>query len=673
MTPRYGWVGRILRIDLTTSKVTEESTYRYAPRFIGGRAMAARVYWEEVGPEVGAYDPDNKLIIMTGPATGTLGPGVCRFAIAAKSPDPFPNCYFYSAPSGHFGPELKFAGYDGIIIQGKAAKPVYLWINDGKVEILDAHRLWGLTTRETDTEVGRLYGNRARALVIGPAGERLCREAVISCGLAAAAGEGGFGAVMGSKNLKAIVVRGTGSINVARPKDVIDLYNRYARMVTRKPGEPGPMNPRRAIQHFTQTRPITVPYIDDSAVGDEIAKGTAERRWGGCFGCPVSCIQVYRFSDGLSGGGQCNEVENVVEDEWLFYKGNKKMGKDCVEFGILCQELGLSVTQVIGHLYPRHKLHGATWARLLIDAALWTEENTGLPVDKMGSSEFFRAYLKKVAYREGIGDALAEGQTRYLRSLVDNARTDEERRKAKEIFEEVTQKNEPSYCVHWQNPPSGETADGPRWSWLISISTGVRRENQMETVVSSRSDIFPPERREEIARLRRELALELFGSERALDESTTEGKVPYAIYMQHRAMETDTLPICRYALPRNFSVHTPDLRCDPGYGAHLFSAVTGIDKTDEQIMEEVNERTFNLERAILVREGRRRDHDVAWNDYYFRLFSSWMDRGKLDAIMDEYYRVRGWHIDTGIPTREKLQQLGLGDVAEELAKRGIEV
>ncbi|MBI2909294.1 MAG: hypothetical protein HYX92_16740 [Chloroflexi bacterium] len=141
MTPLFGWVGKILRVDLTTGAVSEESTYKYAPKFIGGRAMAARVYWEEVGPEVGAYDPGNKLIIMTGPTTGTLGPGVGRFAIVSKSPDPFPNCYFYSAPSGHFGPELKFAGYDGLIVQGKAEKPVYLWINDGEVDFNSPFRL----------------------------------------------------------------------------------------------------------------------------------------------------------------------------------------------------------------------------------------------------------------------------------------------------------------------------------------------------------------------------------------------------------------------------------------------------------------------------------------------------------------------------------------------------
>ncbi|MBI2906024.1 MAG: hypothetical protein HYX92_00055 [Chloroflexi bacterium] len=672
MEGQFGWTGKILRIDLSNDAVTEERTDKFAPKFIGGRAMGARVYWEEVGPEVGAFDPENKIIVMTGPATGTLGPGAGRFSVVCKSPDPIPNCFFYSDPGGHFGSELKFAGYDGLILQGKASRPAYLWINNGRVELIDAHRLWGATTREAYTEIRRLYGDRAKAMVIGPAGERLCREAVIACGLASATGEGGFGAVMGSKNLKAIVVRGTGAIGVARPQQLIDIYNRFSRLVTRKPGEPGPQNARRAIQHFTQTRPIAVPFVDDSAVGEEIARGNAERRWGGCFACPVSCIQGYRFKDGLSGAGQCNEIMEVIEDEWLFHKGQKKIGKDAIEFGILCQELGLSDTQVMGHIYPRHNLHSANWVRLLIDAGLWTEESTGLPLARMGSSEFFRAYLKKVAYREGIGDELAEGQTRYLRSLVDEAKGEEQRRKALEVFEEVIQRNEPSYSVHWKIP-AAESATSPRWAWLLAISTGVRCDHIADQAVNSRGEMFPADKAGQIAQLRREEGLRLYGSERALDESTWEGKVGVAMRMQHLAVETDSLPVCRFALPRSFSYYTPDLRGDPTYGAQLFGAVTGIDRTEAQMSELVGERGINLERAILVREGRRREHDISWTDYYYRRFSSWLNRDKLNQVMDDFYAARGWRVDTGVPTRWKLEQLGLKDVTEELAGRGVPV
>ncbi|MFC1935400.1 aldehyde ferredoxin oxidoreductase N-terminal domain-containing protein [Chloroflexota bacterium] len=666
----HGWVGKILRVDLTKADITEEPTAQYTPKFIGGRAIGAKIYWNEVPREVGALDPENRLIIMTGPATGTLAPGADRVSIIAKSPVPTPECFMYSQPGGHWGSELKFAGYDGVIIQGKAPKPSYLWITNGKVEIVDAYRLWGTTTRVAQTELKRLYGQRTRAMVIGPAGENLCREAVIAVGPAAAAGLGGFGAVMASKNLKAIAVSGAGAVKVARPKELMDIYYRFARLVTRKPGEPEPQNCYRSMQRNTETRPIDIPYVDDSAVGEEIARGNALRRWGACFACPLGCIQAYQFKDGLSGADNCNGIRNAMEDEWLYYRG-KPLGKDSIEFGILCQELGLSATQVMGHLFPRHRLHGTTWVRLLIDAGLWTEENTGLPVDKLGTSEFLREYLRKVAYREGIGNLLAEGQDRYLKSLVEQAKTEEVREKAREIYEETTQRNEPSYSIHWQNPPhgGGENAGSGRWSWLLEISNGVRPDHLASRSLSTRNLMWlTKEQEKQLSQLLKEIGLKLFGSARAFDESTPEGKVRKVIYAEHSGIESDSLPSCRCVLPWFFSPYTSDLRGDTTYAAQAFSAITGIDRTEEEMLKLVGERGVNLERAILAREGRRREHDLSLNDFYYGLFKSWTDKDKLSKVMDEYYRARGWDIATGIPMREKLEQLDLKDVADELAR-----
>lgn len=672
MTEIYGWVGKILRVDLTKGEITEERTTKYAPKFIGGKTMGAKIYWDEVHSEVRALDPENKLIIMTGPATGTLALSSGRVYFVAKSPLTTPECFMYSGAGGHWGPELKYAGYDGVIIQGKAPKPVYIWIKDGQVEIIDAYRLWGTTTRVTQTEIGRLHGQRTRAMVIGPAGENLCLEAVITLGPSAAAGLGGFGAVMGSKNLKAIAVRGTGAVKVARPKELMEICYRFARLVTRKPGELEPQNFERAMQWYTETRPIAVPFVDDSAVGEEIAKGNAVRHWGGCFGCPVGCIQGYRFKDGLSGAGQCNDILNTMEDEWCYY-GGKLIGKDSIEFGVLCQELGLSVTQVMGHLFPRHGYHGTTWVRLLIDAGIWTKENTGLPVDKMGSSEFFREYLNKVAYRQGIGDLLAEGQDRYLRSVVEQAVTRETKEKAREIYEETTQKNEPSYCVHWQNTPPSPSPGSPRWCWVLMTSTDQRQEIPSATGPLNLI-LLTDEQKKRLPSLFEEIGLRLFNSPKALDMSNPnpEGKVPLTIYLQHTFIETDSLTSCRKVAPLLFSPYTPDFRGDPSYGAQVFSAITGMDRTEDEMLVLVGERGVNLERAILVREGRRRKHDLSWNNFYYKLFESWMDKDSLNIVMDEYYRARDWDIATGIPTRRKLEQLGLKEVADELAKIDID-
>ncbi|MDO8671366.1 MAG: aldehyde ferredoxin oxidoreductase N-terminal domain-containing protein, partial [Dehalococcoidia bacterium] len=173
----YGWTGRILRVDLTTGKIEETPTSDYVPKFIGGRGVAAMIYWEEVPPECRAFDPENALIMMTGPANGTLSPSASRFTVAHKSPVPLHETYTYSVPGGHWSAELKFAGYDGLVVRGKSAKPVYLWIDDGKVELRSAELLWGMTLSQLTLAVEKLHGWQARVLGIGPAGENLCRQA----------------------------------------------------------------------------------------------------------------------------------------------------------------------------------------------------------------------------------------------------------------------------------------------------------------------------------------------------------------------------------------------------------------------------------------------------------------------------------------------------------------
>ncbi|MEJ2739403.1 MAG: aldehyde ferredoxin oxidoreductase N-terminal domain-containing protein, partial [Dehalococcoidia bacterium] len=233
----YGWVGRILKVDLTAMKTGTISTFNYVPKLIGGRGVAAMLYWEEVPPECEAFSPDNTIIVMTGPATGTLSPSAGKFCVACKSPVNIKESYCPSIPGGHWGPELKFAGYDGVVIKGKASEPVYLWIHDGNAEIRSAKELWGNTVTNTMSQIYEQHGPKTRIMCIGPAGENLCREAAIIIDSEHATGIGGAGAVMGSKNLKAIAVLGNGAVKVARPQELIDLWWHYARLVTRKPGE----------------------------------------------------------------------------------------------------------------------------------------------------------------------------------------------------------------------------------------------------------------------------------------------------------------------------------------------------------------------------------------------------------------------------------------------------
>jgi aldehyde:ferredoxin oxidoreductase len=220
----YGWVGKILRVDLTTGIISEVPTANYVPKYIGGRGIGAKIHWDEITPAVGAFDPQNKLTFMTGPLVGTPAPSASRTTVQAVSPMTYPEeLYASSTVGGHWGPELKFAGYDGIIIQGKSPSPVYLWIHDGLAEIRDAKHLWGLNTYDSQKAIWETHGKKTRILTIGPAGEHLVRMAIILSDVSSTSGTPGYGAVMGAKNLKAIAVNGTGGVPVAKPQELLDL------------------------------------------------------------------------------------------------------------------------------------------------------------------------------------------------------------------------------------------------------------------------------------------------------------------------------------------------------------------------------------------------------------------------------------------------------------------
>ena len=215
MSEVYGWTGKILRINLSSGETSTIDTMKYVPDFIGGVGIASRIAWEELSPGVDAFDPENLLFIMVGPLTGTLASGAGRVEVLGIAPQQHPPILSRSGMGGHWGAELKYAGYDGVIVEGKAENPVYVWIDDGQVEILDASSLWGRGTYGITTALRAIHGKRTRVISCGQAGERLSRIAVIQTETGNAAGQGGYGAVMGSKNLKAIAVRGTKGVKIA--------------------------------------------------------------------------------------------------------------------------------------------------------------------------------------------------------------------------------------------------------------------------------------------------------------------------------------------------------------------------------------------------------------------------------------------------------------------------
>jgi aldehyde:ferredoxin oxidoreductase len=219
---QYGYTGEILRVDLSSGSVTKVPTLDYSDRFIGGKGIATKIYWDEVTPEVKALDPENRLIFMTGPLAGFPGVAGSMWQIHGRSPATIPEHFCYGSLGGSWGAHLKFAGYDGIVIQGKSEKRVYLYIDDDGIQIRDASTFWGKGAVKVREALKRRLGSSAKVATIGPAGEnRVSFANVIADNDSSAAG--GFGAVMGSKNLKAVVVRGHQKVMAARPEKLREL------------------------------------------------------------------------------------------------------------------------------------------------------------------------------------------------------------------------------------------------------------------------------------------------------------------------------------------------------------------------------------------------------------------------------------------------------------------
>jgi len=331
----YGYAGNILRVNLTNSKIWTEPTEKYANRWIGGRAINTWILLNELSPKVKWPDSENLLTFGVGSLVGTLALGACRVSVDTKNA--FNNGIGSANMGGFFGAELKFSGFDNVIINGKAKRPVYIWIYDGKVKIQDASYLWGKTTWETEKRIREELGDeRIRVATIGPAGENLVSSACIVGDRACVAGGSGCGAVMGSKNLKAIAVRGTKSIEIAQPERFISAVDKEMCKINqwklikeiREKGYYGAMGGRLDSPSWEQGyRPVRngqddywekdkVVCISEPAI-KEYREGTVS-----CFSCPISCKPWMDIKGGIykiqgegwwnnSANSYCTKIDNT--------------------------------------------------------------------------------------------------------------------------------------------------------------------------------------------------------------------------------------------------------------------------------------------------------------------------------------------------------------------------
>ncbi len=669
--PQGGWVGKILRVDLTTRKISETSTFDYVPKFLGGRGLGAKICWDEVPPEVGAFDPENRIVFATGPLQGTLAPTSGRFMVLGKAPQTGPvESFTRSGVGGHFAPELKWAGYDAVIVQGKASKPVYLWITDQKAEILDATRLWGLDTYQTQQMIWKLHGPKTRVMVIGKAGENRSRIACILTDSGDASGQGGFGGVMGSKNLKAIVVRGTGSVTVARPKDLMEIIHSVQRLFSRKPFRGNPYQPEEKNFKYNiwgggygrgSLSLLPGELLD---LCSDPSSGYAQNP-DGCFACPVSCRSHVKGPDIINGVAFCAQSYMYLES--MVHQPEKGYSKITWQAAKLADLLGINAYDLMA-IIP--------WLSDCYREKLITEGGTGLPLKEIGSWKFISALLQKIANREGFGDLLAEGGQRAAAKLGGKAE------KLSQMYYPRTGKFA-GYREHWVylgGFPTGYAVPALALMWVldnrdamvshsfISMLWGAAFAVGQDALTAVPEKIIP---------VLKPVMKAVYGSEKAAEFIQPDGKglnwkwtAPVVKRYHEHSLLKDSYIVCDILFPYLFNANSADHVGDTGLESRLYSAVTGEEMNEEESYRK-GEMLSALERALAVRDGRTRQDDILHGIYFEKEDAGGRKylREDLERSKSDYYRLMGWDVKSGTPTRSTLERLGLKDVAEGLGRK----
>ena len=668
----HGWMNRILRIDLSNLKASCHEARAYIPQFLAARGIAAKIAWDEYPAPVSPFDPANPLMIFPGALTGTPSPYSGRTSVCSFSPQGYPHPWFTrSNIGGWIGGEIKRAGYDGLVITGKSERPLSLHILDDRVAFLSADDIWGMDALDTLDYLKSRHGKRTRSLAIGPAGEHLSRIATIQTDTSSACGQGGFGAVMGSKNLKAISVNGTYAPSLARPEAVIALARQIARAA--KPPRWFGDNLKALNEDLAKEgsgtarfRACTEPCVTPCQVEFRGMPGRAfKRNWHGDWVC------VGLFFRGL-GEEESEYLKNIYD--WRLDR------RAAFEMNVLSNRYGLNQFDILSGMVP--------WLIACQKAGLISSLN-GQPMD-WSSPAFWAFFLHAAAYREGLGDALAEGGWAASQKL--------------NLGKDLAQRCYPGWghAAHWDGR---NAADLPFPFWITSaiqwlcdtrdpFSTG---HGSLACAYFWRQAVQSKSQKDVEAFLEKAKAYgrRVYGTEAAADWlSGYRDKAKVGYFHTIRPVIKDCVPTDDLVFPLLLNKSSPDyayhfrgLACQgdaDGQGDidgkdieyHLFRLGTGID-WDAAEFERAAARVLNVERALQVRHwGRNRSMDEAVLPYFDqpegfpnRLLGKrhQLDRKAFKGVLDEFYTLHGWDPETGVPTRKRLVELGPEHVADELS------
>lgn len=618
-----GYTGKILRVNLTDRVVTtEDLSVATAEQFIGGSGFGIKYLFDEVPAKADALGPENKLIFASGPLSGTNVPCASRMAVTAKSP--LTGAVGMALTGGQFPVELKFAGYDILIVEGRSEKPVYVWIRDGEVQFKSAEKLWGMKTTDAQQIIkNSLKDQNIRVACIGPAGENQIRMASI-INEWRAVGRKGLGAVMGSKNLKAIAIRGTGKVAVADKEKLKAARKVFTGAMKESPvlyPAFSKMGTGMVVDHTCHMGIFPTKNYQSTGTYDPIEKiGTemqATRNTGKehCYGCPVGCSQLNLAKEGPYGG----KLTEGPEFE-TYYSFGGVTGVENIDAIIaadrMADELGFDTISA-----------GVTvaFAMELFERGILTEADTDGLVLNFGNDEAMMALLKKMAFREGIGDLLADGTKAAAEKIGKGAE---------------------KYAMHVKG------LELPAYDVRGAKAHGLNYATSFTGADHCRGYAFQ----------------EIFGIPvpKEVDRFTADGKGELTMWNQDvRTATTDAPTMCAFLLDMAVvGIATENT-------AALMNAVTGLSFTADAVLK-AGERINNLARAFNVREGFTRAHD----NLPERLMTEpvpggaseghFISRAELDQMLDEYYTARGWDVKTGSPTREKLLELGLESAADQL-------
>jgi len=610
-----GYIGQLLRVNLTNKGITKEPLREdWARDFVGGVGYSARIIYDEVKPKIDPLGTDNKLVMMTGPVNGTLIPTASRSSFCAKSP--YTGSFFHSIFGGFLGAEVKFAGYDGIIVEGQAKSPVYLWIDDDKVQIKDARHLWGKNPFKAQEILRKEIGDEEIHIAsIGLAGEEKAPYAMILCDIRAA-GRGGMGAVMGSKNLKAIAVRGTGGVTVPNALRVYNTAIRLNQLVLTSPAVQGlseygtPRNvaamneggilPTRNWQTETFKG---MKNITGEAMRETVVKGHRA-----CFACSINCTKYSVVPSGpyksiingadyetIYGFGGCCAVDNL--------EALCKADELCDHYGIDLISTALCIS----------------WAMECYEKGIFTKEDTDGIDLRFGNADGMLQMIEKIGRREGFGSLLAKG-TRDASKIVG--------------------KNTDRFAIHNKGLElAGHTAR-PFPACAVGYATGPRG--------GSHHDIRPTPEKGGL-----------------VDRKTLDGKGALAAEINHWLIICDSMLLCHLGEPIWGPMKVSDNTIE------ALNAVTGWELTYDEARK-IAERQWNMIRCFAAREGFTRENDQLPIRFMEEpvpegpMKGSYIPKQTLERLKDDYFSYRGWDLKTGNPTKKKLIELGLDFAVDDL-------